>query len=115
MPTDNSENQTIASVEKRSPAKRSRNLGIVAISMMIGITVINFNWQMQWYSYDWAVGIFNLALFAALVLSIIGFVTGINALGEKVDQLSAILGLVLNGIAFLPLCLFASFLLFARG
>jgi hypothetical protein len=115
MPIDNFENQTVTSVRNRSLAKRSRNLGIMAMSMMIAITVINFNWQMQWYSYDWAGGLFNLALFTALVLSIIGFGMGINALGEKVDKLSAVLGLVLNGIAFLPLCLFASFLLFARG
>ena len=115
MPTDNSENQMVASVRKRSLAKRSRNLGIVTMAMMIGITIINFSVPVQPSTPDWTITVFVLAILAALVLSIIGVGMAIYALGEKVDRLSAILGLVLNGVALLPLGLFASFLLFARG
>ena len=115
MPTDDSDNQTVAPIKNRSLAKRSRNLGIVALAMMIGITITNFTWQVQRDTPDWVIGVFVLALLAALLLSVIGFVMGINALGEKFDRLTAILGLVLNGVAFLPLCFLTLLFVGARG
>jgi uncharacterized membrane protein AbrB (regulator of aidB expression) len=115
MPTDDSDHQTVASIKKRSLAKRSRNLGIVALAMMIGITITNFTWQVQWDTPDWVIGVFVLALLAVLLLSIIGFVMGINALQEQIDRSTAILGLVLNGVAFHPLSFGALLLVVSKG
>jgi hypothetical protein len=97
-----------------SLAKRSRNLGIVAMAMMIGLTISNFTLDIR-YTPDWVDGGFIVALLAALLLSIIGFVMGIYALREKNDRLTAILGLILNGIAFLPLSFGALFLVVSKG
>jgi hypothetical protein len=104
--------KTVAPIQNPSLARHSRNLGIVAMAMMISITIFYFTWQVQWYDPDWIFAVVNLVHLTALVLSIIGFVMGINALREKIDRLTAILGLALNSVAFLPLCFFAAVLLF---
>jgi hypothetical protein len=104
--------KAVAPIKHTSLAKLSRNLGIVAMAMMIGITIFYSTWQVQWYDPDWIFGIANLVHLTALVLSIIGLVMGINALREKIDRLTAIVGLVLNSATFLLLCFFAAVRLF---
>jgi hypothetical protein len=96
-----------------SPAKRSRNLGIVAMAMMIGITIYGIYATID--LPGWAFAVFVFALLAALVLSIIGFVRGIKALREKNNRLTAILGLVLNSVAFLPSAFFIGALIVSKG
>lgn len=89
--------KTITNKES-SLAKQSRNLGVVAMVMWIGIAILA-------NTPAWNLTVFVLTLLAAWVISIIGFVMGMIALREERTD-TAILGLVWNGIAFLPLCFF---------
>jgi hypothetical protein len=99
--------------KESSLAKQSRNLGIVAMAMMIGITIYGFYATVD--LPDWTFAVFVFTLLAALVLSIIGFVRGIKALRENNNLLIAILGLVLNSVAFLPTAFFMGVLIVSKG